>query len=1129
MEVREEPYKEIGINYHETNEIYGNLVEKKSIPIFRRENSQPINFAETKWAEGHKKLLECKTLGEKLRLLSKMRKQMQPVVTRISKEIIDENHYKWSRLLEGANKIPEGTYRSLSQERELKYVPLDVGGVAGGHKFMAEGFLFKLAVDPKLAENCYLYGGDKPFLDRAAKAASQELHGANQFYFYFLHCGIPIQVPWQTIVDYRGFRIVAMPILPLADSELIYGSNDAGKTVKNSDAKFSEWMKAACAMNHLAEHKVRNVMLCTGGDVEGHKVVDEETKQSSLYLLDLARWAPPEHPEVTAHLPHPPSGRFYRLMRGEFLQKSLKRSDIPPLSSDTLTGWGAWQKSEHETNLRKATRLMCLEAVDSATFDIVTQINDVDLLTHVPMDMDTYTLNFPDVVDVATVCHRAGLPIRHIILVLFKLVEEEEELAKMQQHQSDIDTRSTMSTRAALHMVTSRIVGEMISRCLKHRMKKDVLRQSTLPKLPEAITKFLNTLFGPTSTGEQSMTPTDHFWKKTLARDMCNRFGMTRFLMSDEMWRKIATETTEELRSPKPSKVLKETFARRSERNPRGLYVHETTQGLYAHEISKIQARQLGFSKPFHKALSGIYHIYNDVPEATIEAANPCWIHSQMRIANWVSREREISQNFFNVLKIRSESFHRQVPKMSKEVTRENHYEVIQSLASSLPALSNDSESLYEITQRRAFTAHLGRFLSPGRFDWSRLYVEDTKSWWAAEDMDEKAKMPPLLLFTRRHLIQVVATTFEDAGMNITAGAWSKLAQWVDDEKKSNGASRLAFEIKDAQPNSTDETGEKSLLNVRCTQMDIMAWGSLNAAVTELVGIMEKMEKVDESKLKKSSDNSVSLRHEDTNTLWKTKIRELMALASKNIKVLQRSGGSCGASEAIFISHLNLHRFVDAPWMNDSSVSFVHSLRRFERSFRRAMDIKRGSLTLAFALCGTGMTVFKFIRMVFEKIARERPVFDLAKCQKLQSFPSTLAFYGGKIRNLDLSGNLLENLNEDIGHLEYLKELDVSDNQITDIDAAIGKLGALEVFNCSRNRLKKLPKEIGGMKSLRVLDLQNNDLKELPASMKNLSSLEVINVSGNDLDTRYVRTILADNHGLKIINKNGRIPETVSG
>ena len=37
-----------------------------------------------------------------------------------------------------------------------------------------------------------------------------------------------IRVPIMALVDYRGFRLIAMSVLPVSGNSLIYGSKDAG-------------------------------------------------------------------------------------------------------------------------------------------------------------------------------------------------------------------------------------------------------------------------------------------------------------------------------------------------------------------------------------------------------------------------------------------------------------------------------------------------------------------------------------------------------------------------------------------------------------------------------------------------------------------------------------------------------------------------------------------------------------------------------------------------------------------------------------------------------------------------------------------------------------------------------------
>jgi hypothetical protein len=76
-----------------------------------------------------------------------------------------------------------------------------------------------------------------------------------------------LRVAMQALLDFRGFRLVrhphpppqaclstarsarvqiAMPLLPLSEGSIVYGSNDKGATVHNDDSAFSELMRA-CA------------------------------------------------------------------------------------------------------------------------------------------------------------------------------------------------------------------------------------------------------------------------------------------------------------------------------------------------------------------------------------------------------------------------------------------------------------------------------------------------------------------------------------------------------------------------------------------------------------------------------------------------------------------------------------------------------------------------------------------------------------------------------------------------------------------------------------------------------------------------------------------------------------------
>jgi len=211
---------------------------------------------------------------------------------------------------------------------------------AGGEKFIVNGILFKLAKDVKITPSqrdpndfFYLYSGNRFHNEElAAKAAGHELRHANCYFstqnaelVKYVSCDdvsklseeqiaeleaqrlsfLPklVRVTMQAIIDYRGFRLVAMPVLPLSKGKLVYGSPDAGKTVRTDDAVFVERMRVLAKQLHLKPHMVGGKELYSAGDVEGHLVGNER------FLLDLARSMPPESAAETPHLAFRPQVR----------------------------------------------------------------------------------------------------------------------------------------------------------------------------------------------------------------------------------------------------------------------------------------------------------------------------------------------------------------------------------------------------------------------------------------------------------------------------------------------------------------------------------------------------------------------------------------------------------------------------------------------------------------------------------------------------------------------------------------------------------------------------------------------------------------------------------------------------
>jgi hypothetical protein len=163
--------------------------------------------------------------------------------------------------------------------------PIDAGGVAGGQKFLHDGIFLKFAID------LYgVYGGDVG----ASKAASRELQGLKAYFQARIQ---GLFVPFMVVIDYRGFRMSAMPCLPIGKGTLKYGSNDGGLTIIKEDKLLNRIMKMAAQeiglKGHLAGIRSPN-KIYGPADIEGHRGTD-----GRYYVIDTARVLPPFPPETT--------------------------------------------------------------------------------------------------------------------------------------------------------------------------------------------------------------------------------------------------------------------------------------------------------------------------------------------------------------------------------------------------------------------------------------------------------------------------------------------------------------------------------------------------------------------------------------------------------------------------------------------------------------------------------------------------------------------------------------------------------------------------------------------------------------------------------------------------------------
>lgn len=292
-----------------------------------------------------------------------------------------------------------------AEKKSIK--PVALGGQAGGSKFMVQGILFKYALDVRIGGNKrrekWLYGGKRRDDAAAMKAASNELLGLSSF----IKCNSTntIRFPLMALIDYCGYRLVAVSTLPINTETIVYGSADAGRTVHNESEEVSNVMQEFGHDLNLREHRVFNTLIMGPGDLEVHKGLD-----GFHYMIDFARTFPPEAPGENAH----PQSIFYRLLRPE-----LVRTNPKPLSSDAFSGWqsGDTQSEEMNEDVEEATKRLFDTVIPSYPLS--------SFLAH-----DFQALFRSEVCNISDV-HRRGINLRHLGIVraeMYKATEDNDAL-----------------------------------------------------------------------------------------------------------------------------------------------------------------------------------------------------------------------------------------------------------------------------------------------------------------------------------------------------------------------------------------------------------------------------------------------------------------------------------------------------------------------------------------------------------------------------------------------------------------------------------------------------------------------------------------------------------------------------
>lgn len=273
-------------------------------------------------------------------------------------------------------------------ERTIPSVSRGLGGIAGGEKYvyLPEGMFFKFAVDDH-----NLYNGDEGIM----KAAGQELRSLLEL----MDCRVSrLHFPLMVLVDYRGYRLIAMPLLPVGHDTIVYGSSDGGHTIHTSLPEVNARMQLVARRLNLAGHTVTSASRARE-KATIYGPVDLEVhlgKDGRFYVLDIARLFPAATPVAGLK-----GCQLYRLLRPE-----LVRGNPKPLCSDVFSTWDIEGLEAFNRDAEEATHRMRTVVVPDFALWLEDEYADVDFDVMEPERM------IEEFVRVTSSMHRHGINLR---------------------------------------------------------------------------------------------------------------------------------------------------------------------------------------------------------------------------------------------------------------------------------------------------------------------------------------------------------------------------------------------------------------------------------------------------------------------------------------------------------------------------------------------------------------------------------------------------------------------------------------------------------------------------------------------------------------------------------------------
>ncbi|NXI43233.1 LRC20 protein, partial [Galbula dea] len=149
-----------------------------------------------------------------------------------------------------------------------------------------------------------------------------------------------------------------------------------------------------------------------------------------------------------------------------------------------------------------------------------------------------------------------------------------------------------------------------------------------------------------------------------------------------------------------------------------------------------------------------------------------------------------------------------------------------------------------------------------------------------------------------------------------------------------------------------------------------------------------------------------------------------------------------------------------------------------------------------------GEAVARVARKVNDTVENKTDSLDLANC-KLMTFPvgiyKAMRSVTEGIHRISLANNELKSITSRfITTFSQLRELNLAGNYLHRLPEEVTSLLHLQTINLSRNRFRHFPEPLADITTLETIDLEENEITEVPVEkLATMASLQSLNLRAN--------------------------------